>query len=135
MNHEIISANRQKLSAIEQHNPVQRKQNNLENSAGIYNRLDTLENLARSIVNEVNVLKNSPKLSDELIDKIRKEKFSLPDLVQKYEKELIRFALAETKGNQRRAAKLLKVNVTTFNNKIKRYGIVIRNLEFGYELE
>jgi DNA-binding NtrC family response regulator len=43
--------------------------------------------------------------------------------VQRYESELIREALQRTRGNQRRAAKLLGVKVTTLNCKIKRLGI------------
>jgi DNA-binding NtrC family response regulator len=47
--------------------------------------------------------------------------------VQRYESELIRQALQRTGGNQRRAAKLLGVKVTTLNCKIKRLGIQPNN--------
>jgi DNA-binding NtrC family response regulator len=47
----------------------------------------------------------------------------LQEEVQRYESELIRQALQRTHGNQRRAAKLLRVKVTTLNCKIKRLGI------------
>jgi transcriptional regulator with PAS, ATPase and Fis domain len=47
----------------------------------------------------------------------------LHEEVQRYEIELIRQALNRTRGNQRRAAKLLGVKVTTLNCKIKRFGI------------
>ena len=47
----------------------------------------------------------------------------LQEEVQRYESELIRQALQRTGGNQRRAAKLLGVKVTTLNCKIKRLGI------------
>ena len=47
----------------------------------------------------------------------------LQEEVQRYETELIREALQRTHGNQRRAAKLLGVKVTTLNCKIKRLGI------------
>jgi DNA-binding NtrC family response regulator len=40
-----------------------------------------------------------------------------------FEAELIRSALIETGGRQRRAARLLGVKVTTLNNKIKRYNL------------
>jgi DNA-binding protein Fis len=40
-----------------------------------------------------------------------------------FEAELIRSALIETGGRQRRAAKLLGMKVTTLNNKIKRYNL------------
>ncbi len=50
-------------------------------------------------------------------------KFGLQEEVQRYESELIRNALQRTRGNQRRAAQLLGVKVTTLNCKIKRLGI------------
>jgi DNA-binding NtrC family response regulator len=52
-------------------------------------------------------------------------KFGLQEEVQRYESELIRNALQRTRGNQRRAAQLLGVKVTTLNCKIKRLGISI----------
>jgi DNA-binding NtrC family response regulator len=51
------------------------------------------------------------------------QKLGLHEEVQRYESELIRNALLRTRGNQRRAAKLLGVKVTTLNCKIKRLGI------------
>ena len=51
------------------------------------------------------------------------ETFGLQEEVQRYEIELIKGALQRTGGNQRRAAKLLCVKVTTLNCKIKRFGI------------
>ena len=51
------------------------------------------------------------------------QKFDLQEEVQRYEIELIKGALQRTRGNQRRAAKLLGVKVTTLNCKIKRFGI------------
>jgi len=54
-------------------------------------------------------------------------KLGLQEEVQRYETELIRSALQRTRGNQRRAAKLLGVKVTTLNCKIKRYGINVQS--------
>ena len=54
-----------------------------------------------------------------------KQEFALQEEVQRYESELIRNALQRTRGNQRRAAQLLGVKVTTLNCKIKRFGISI----------
>lgn len=53
------------------------------------------------------------------------QKFGLQEEVQRYEIELIKNALQRTRGNQRRAARLLGVKVTTLNCKIKRFGITI----------
>ena len=47
----------------------------------------------------------------------------LQEEVQRFESDLIRQALLRTHGNQRRAAKLLGVKVSTLNCKIKRLGI------------
>ena len=54
-------------------------------------------------------------------------KFGLQEEVQRYEIELIKSALQRTRGNQRRAAKLLGVKVTTLNCKIKRFGISVHD--------
>ena len=43
--------------------------------------------------------------------------------VESYEINLIRQALRQTEGNQRRAAQLLSLNATTLNAKVKNYGI------------
>jgi DNA-binding NtrC family response regulator len=60
-----------------------------------------------------------------------KQKFGLQEEVQRYESELIRSALQRTRGNQRRAAQLLGVKVTTLNCKIKRLGISIDEPDFS----
>ena len=43
--------------------------------------------------------------------------------VKKFEINLIKLALNRTRGNQARAARLLNINPTTLNSKIKLYGI------------
>ena len=55
------------------------------------------------------------------------ETFGLQEEVQRYEIELIKSALQRTGGNQRRAARLLGVKVTTLNCKIKRFGISVND--------
>lgn len=59
----------------------------------------------------------------------REERFGLQEEVQRYEIELIKSALQRTRGNQRRAAQLLGVKVTTLNCKIKRFGIAVSHDE------
>jgi DNA-binding NtrC family response regulator len=49
------------------------------------------------------------------------------DEVRKYEIDLIRRALKQTGGHQSRAARLLGLNATTLNSKIKSYNIQIEN--------
>lgn len=77
--------------------------------------LDNLREAALTVLKEVESLtSNQPEPERQL---------GLQEEVQRYEIELIRNALQRTRGNQRRAAKLLGVKVTTLNCKIKRYGI------------
>ena len=84
-------------------------------SSSIHN-LNSLKEAAMTLLREVESLaseqgpQNHPPLG-------------LQEEVQRYETELIRNALQRTRGNQRRAAKLLGVKVTTLNCKIKRLGI------------
>lgn len=77
--------------------------------------LDNLREAAATLLREVEYLTNSQPEPER--------KLGLQEEVQRYETELIRSALHRTRGNQRRAAKLLGVKVTTLNCKIKRYGI------------
>jgi DNA-binding NtrC family response regulator len=49
------------------------------------------------------------------------------DEVKKFEIDLIRRALDQTGGHQSRAARLLGLNATTLNSKIKAYNIILRN--------
>lgn len=45
--------------------------------------------------------------------------------VDRFEIIMIKRALRKAKGNQRKAAKLLGLNATTLNSKIKRYGVEV----------
>ena len=49
---------------------------------------------------------------------------SLHEQVRNFEISLIRCALTRTSGNQRRAAKSLRISPTTLNMKLKRYGML-----------
>lgn len=77
--------------------------------------LDNLREAALIVLKELETLTNSQSEPDR--------RLGLQEEVQRYEIELIRDALHKTRGNQRQAAKLLGVKVTTLNCKIKRYGI------------
>jgi DNA-binding protein Fis len=48
------------------------------------------------------------------------------DEVRRFETDLIRRALDQTGGHQSRAARLLGLNATTLNSKIKSYNILLR---------
>lgn len=84
-------------------------------SSSIHN-LESLREAAVTLLREVESLarQQEPQNGHHL---------GLQEEVQRYECELIRHALLRTRGNQRRAAKLLGVKVTTLNCKIKRLGI------------
>jgi DNA-binding NtrC family response regulator len=77
--------------------------------------LNGLREAAITLLREVESLASKQPHTDR--------KLGLQEEVQRYESELIRDALQRTRGNQRRAAKLLGVKVTTLNCKIKRLGI------------
>jgi DNA-binding NtrC family response regulator len=86
-------------------------------SSSIHN-LESLREAAVTLMREVESLANlqEPQTNGN-------GKLALQEEVQRFESELIRQALQRTHGNQRRAAKLLGVKVTTLNCKIKRLGI------------
>ena len=52
--------------------------------------------------------------------------------VTRFEIDLIKRALLQTAGHQGRAARLLRLNATTLNAKIKHYGINLHSLAGGY---
>ena len=81
-----------------------------------FHNINTLREAAQTLLREVESLasQQEPPTSQRL---------GLQEEVQRYESELIRDALLRTRGNQRRAAQLLGVKVTTLNCKIKRLGL------------
>ena len=80
--------------------------------------LQSLREAALTVLREVESLTvSTPRASGRQL--------GLQEEVQRYEIELIKNALQRTRGNQRRAAKLLGVKVTTLNCKIKRFGIAV----------
>jgi transcriptional regulator with GAF, ATPase, and Fis domain len=54
--------------------------------------------------------------------------------VSRFEIDLIKRALVQTGGHQRRAARLLNLKVTTLNSKIKHYNINQEGIVYGYSL-
>jgi DNA-binding NtrC family response regulator len=86
--------------------------------------LNSLREAALTLLREVESLASRQPQNDH--------KLGLQEQVQRYETELIREALQRTHGNQRRAARLLGVKVTTLNCKIKRLGIQPANEGNGF---
>ena len=60
---------------------------------------------------------------------VQARKITFRDEVQRFESNLIKSALKCTGGRQRRAARLLGMNVATLNLRIKRYGLNSREME------
>lgn len=81
-----------------------------------FHNINTLREAAMTLLREVESLASQQEPPTT-------QRLGLQEEVQRYESELIRDALHRTRGNQRRAAKLLKVKVTTLNCKIKRLGL------------
>lgn len=87
----------------------------LVREAALERRLKALREVALKLLSEVESLGGAQL-------RVRKN-LRLQEEVQQFEVDLIRLALDKTNGNQARAARLLGVNATTLNGKIKRYGI------------
>ena|SRR6476660_9122878 len=86
--------------------------------------LNSVREAALTLLREVDSLRRTQTKSNEPL--------GLHEEVLRYERELIRQALQRTGGNQRRAAKLLGVKVTTLNCKIKRFGLSLGGEEDGF---
>jgi DNA-binding NtrC family response regulator len=84
-----------------------------DHSASI--KLKTVKDLTLALLKEVESLKGGAFDGKPSVD-FAKE-------VRRFETDLIRWALMQTGGHQRRAARILNLKVTTLNAKIKRYGI------------
>ncbi len=101
------------------------KENHLENlkaaNAGneteLGDKIDVLRDVALSLWKEVQSLGSSVNVTNI------ERGIKLYDEVRRFEVDLIERALDQTGGNQTRAARLLGINLTTLNSKIKRYNI------------
>ncbi|MBA2503804.1 MAG: helix-turn-helix domain-containing protein [Pyrinomonadaceae bacterium] len=101
------------------------KENHLENlkaaNAGneteLGDKIDVLRDVALSLWKEVQSLGSSVNVTNI------ERGIKLYDEVRRFEVDLIERALDQTGGNQTRAARLLDINLTTLNSKIKRYNI------------
>ena len=102
------------------------------NSKEILTRLIKIQNLVNALEQIVTLeedfvaLGNSISLEKEEINQINFE-----EKIREFEIELIVNALKQTKGKQIRAARLLRINKTTLNSKIKKYGIRFEKFKFN----
>jgi DNA-binding NtrC family response regulator len=93
-----------------------------EQSASI--KIKTLKELTLALLQEVESLKGNSAFEG-------KPSINFDEEVRNFETDLIRWALIQTGGHQRRAARILNLKVTTLNAKIKRYGIRPHALHTG----
>ena len=79
--------------------------------------ISLIKSLATTLLAEIDALSDNDNFS------IESGSFDLVEKVREFEIKLIKAALLRTRGNQRRAAFMLGVKVTTLHNKIKIYNI------------
>jgi DNA-binding NtrC family response regulator len=87
-------------------------------------KLENLKNLVSVLLREVQALSHDlvlQKASEGIRQCDIENGINLVEEVRRYEKSLIRLALERTGRNQARAARLLGINATTLNYKIKLY--------------
>jgi DNA-binding NtrC family response regulator len=83
---------------------------------GSTTRLEALKVLALALLNEIEALGQTQSQASV-------RAINLADEVRRFETDLIRGALMQTGGRQRRAARLLGMKVPTLHAKMKRYQI------------
>ena len=83
-------------------------------------KLVLLKEILSSMLDQMETLRNVRTVS------VRRG-INLYDEVRRFEIDIIECALEQTSGNQARAARLLGINQTTLNQKIKRYNISVNN--------
>lgn len=89
----------------------------IKNSKGeLAQQVEFLGNMASLLLQRVEAL--SPE-----IDIMIEEGIDFKNEIKEYETRLIKKALEHTKGNQKKAAQLLNLKVTTLHSKIKALGI------------
>ncbi len=102
-------------------NNLHQAKNGSENQTVSVNRMKALKSLAELLLHELEYLENLGDRDDA--EKAQIGNLSLSSEVEHFEIELIRNALIQTGGHQRKAAELLNTKMTTLNAKMKRYGI------------
>jgi DNA-binding protein Fis len=90
---------------------------NIKKVNSVTQKLEALNRITEIVLSEFKSIKSNKTAvpGNDLLD--------FYDEVKRFEIELILFALKRNQGNQRAAAKMLRLNVTTINSKIKRYGL------------
>ena len=94
----------------------------------VRNRVGRLMDLTNTLLREIETLARDQASTDEtgrLQTLLLSDGIDLFQEVKRFEINLIKLALNQTRGNQARAARLLNIKPTTLNSKIKVYGIEI----------
>jgi len=92
----------------------------------VRNRVGRLVDLTHSLLREIESLSRDQAFNEDsgrLENLLLSDGIDLFKEVKRFEINLIKLALDQTRGHQARAAKLLNINPTTLNSKIKLYGI------------
>lgn len=92
------------------------KLNKNGNGNGMHERVDSLREVTKALLDEVKSL-NRLKTVEV------KNGINFDEEIKQFEIQLIEHALEQTGGNQLKAARLLNLKHTTLNAKIKRYDI------------
>jgi DNA-binding NtrC family response regulator len=90
------------------------------------NRVRRVMDLTNALLREVETLARDQAFTDDasrLQTLLLSDGIDLFQEVKRFEINLIKLALDQTRGHQARAARLLNINPTTLNSKIKMYGI------------
>jgi transcriptional regulator with AAA-type ATPase domain len=90
------------------------------------NRVGRLVNLTNTLLQEIETLARDQAFTEEtgrVQTQLVSEGIDLFQELKQFEITLIELALKQTRGHQARAARLLNINPTTLNSKIKVYGI------------
>lgn len=85
-------------------------------------QLSTIKELAQALMDEVESLAEAQEPAPGSAVS-RDGEGDFYQMVKEYEKFLIRRALLKARGNQARAARMLRLKPTTLNNKIKTYNL------------
>jgi len=89
-------------------------------------RIERLVDLTNTLLHEVETLARDQVFTEEtgrVQTRLLSEGIDLFEELKRFEINLITLALKQTRGHQARAARLLNINPTTLNSKIKLYGI------------
>jgi len=92
----------------------------------VRNRVRLVMDLTNALLREVETLSRDQAFSEDagrLQTLMSSGGIDLFQEVKRFEINLIKLALDQTRGHQARAARLLNINPTTLNSKIKAYGI------------